>query len=288
VRFSVGDGITWDVVRPERIRVAGLDMAGFRDRGTIVDLRTIPHPAVTLGLVFGAGRIAVDDGTGQRPADGLVYGLGLGYGAVRVWGTEMSCLQVRLSPAVARAVLGVSLAELDGTTLALDDLWGRDAARIREQLEDATSWDERFALTEAVIARRCARGPSVDPEVAWAWDEMIAGDGMVRVDGLADEVGWSRKRLWSRFRAQIGMPPKRAAQLVRFDLAAHRLVAGHDVARVAADGGYTDQSHLHREVVSFTGVTPTTVAREPFLLVDHLAWPNHTFVNLSAVRRVRL
>lgn len=274
MRFTVGDEITWDVARPDRVTVAGVDMAGFHDHGTLVDLRTIPHPAVTLGLLFGDGWAAVDDGRGRRERGSLVYGLDLGYGAVRVWGAEVSCLQVRLSPVLARAVLGVSLAELAGATVALDDLWGADAARIRDQLTQAPTWAERFALTEAWIARRCAEH-AVDPEVAWTWRRMVAGRGMVRVDGLAQDVGWSRKRLWTRFRSQIGLSPKRAARLVRFDRAAHRLVAGHAAARVAADAGYADQSHLHREVVSFSGVTPTTLASEPFLLVDDIAWPGH-------------
>jgi AraC-like DNA-binding protein len=110
--------------------------------------------------------------------------------------------------------------------------------------------------------------------VAWAWNRILVGRGRVRVDRLAAEVGWSRKRLWSRFHAQIGLPPKRVAKLVRFDHAAHRLAAGEDIARVAADGGYADQSHLHRDVVAFTGTTPATVAGEPWLAVDEIAWPD--------------
>ena len=55
---------------------------------------------------------------------------------------------------------------------------------------------------------------------------------------------WSRKRLLSRFRSQIGLNPKRALQLIRFDVAAHRLAAGHSPAAAAAAGGYVDQSHL--------------------------------------------
>ena len=116
----------------------------------------------------------------------------------------------------------------------------------------------------------------MDPEVAWAWNRMLAGRGQVRVDRLGAEVGWSRRRLWSRFHAQIGLPPKRAATLVRFDHAAHRLAAGDAAARVAADGGYADQSHLHRDVVAFTRTTPVTVAAEPWLAVDDIAWPGRT------------
>jgi len=177
-------------------------------------------------------------------------------------------------PRWSRAVLGVSPADLDGAVAALDDIWGRQASHIREQLNDASSWEERFALTDALLARRRQTESPVDPEVAWAWHRILVGRGQVRVDVLAAEVGWSRKRLWSRFHSQIGLPPKRAAKLVRFDHAAHRLAAGEDAARVAADGGYADQSHLHRDVVAFTSATPATLAGEPWLAVDDTAWPD--------------
>src|SRR5215472_10590012 len=73
-----------------------------------------------------------------------------------------------------------------------------------------------------------------------------------------------------RFRSQIGLPRKRAAQLIRFDHAAHRLAAGHSAALVAADSGYADQSHLHRDVMTFTGVTPRAVSVAPWLAVDDI------------------
>lgn len=270
----------WDVAPPARPgRVAGVGMAGFRDLGLAPEgERVIPHPGATLVLDFGPGPLVVDDAEGRRNRGSLVAGLGFGSGGATVRGTSFEAVQVRLSPPVARAVLGVSPAELDGAATALDDVWGPEAARIRERLSGTSSWDERFAITDALIARRCASGPRADPEVAWAWRRIVAGRGRVRVDRLAAEVGWSRKRLWARFHAQIGLPPKRAARLVRFDHAAHRLAAGQDPARAAAEAGYADQSHLHRDVVAFTGTTPAAVAGEPFLAVDDIAWGGHPAV----------
>lgn len=250
-------------------------MAGFRDQGMAPEgHRMIPHPAVTLVLDLGAGPPVVEDVAGRQHRGSLVAGLGLG-GAVWVRGQNIACVQMRLSPVVARAILGVAPAELNGYVVTLDDLWGRQASRISEQLGEVSSWQDRFALIEALLARRREAGSPVEPEVAWAWHRIVVSRGLVRVERLAAELGWSRKRLWSRFHAQIGLPPKRAAKLVRFDHAAHRLAAGHDAAGVAADGGYADQSHLHRDVMEFAGVTPAAVAHEPFLAVDDVAWPSH-------------
>ncbi|MEV8066401.1 helix-turn-helix domain-containing protein [Streptomyces sp. NPDC085995] len=272
--FTHGAAV-WDVACPQRpSRVAGLTMAGFRVR-ELDGLRMVPHPAVTLLLEFGAGSPVVDWAAGRQQRGSIVAGPGLGAGgAVRARGENVECVQVRLSPVIARAVLGASPADLGDTVVSLDDLWGREASRIRERLGEVPSWQGRFALTEALLARRHEAGPPVDPEVAWAWQRIVGSRGLARVDGLAAEVGWSRKRLWSRFRSQLGLPPKRAVKLVRFDHAAHRLVAGERAARVAADAGYADQSHLHRDIMAFTGATPATVAGEPFLAVDPIAWPS--------------
>ncbi|MEV4313477.1 helix-turn-helix domain-containing protein [Actinocrispum sp. NPDC049592] len=260
----------WDITCPKRpSRLPGVTMAGFGDRGiTPPGLRLIPHPSVTLILVFG-GTIAVEDATGRRQQGSFVTGLGFGEALRALRAEAFECLQVRLSPVVAHAVLG---AGMDNTVVSLDDLWGREAARISTQLGERSSWEDRFEWFDDWLARRCAAASPVDPEVSWAWRRIVATRGTVRIEHLATELGWSRKRLWTRFHTQLGLPPKRAAKLVRFDHAVHHLVAGHDPARVAADTGYTDQSHLHRDIHTFTTLTPTTVINEPFLAVDDIAW----------------
>jgi len=264
-------------------------MAGFSDRSAdLVDLPVVPYPAVTLVIDLGNSPLLVEHASARAQPGSLAAGLAPG--AVRARGQDIECLQIRLSPVIAHAVLGGG-AELGGKVVALDDLWGRDAARAGEQLRAAGSWDDRFAIAQVALARRYEAGRAVDPEIAFAWGQMVTSRGQVRIERLAAETGWSRKRLWSRFRSQIGLTPKRAAQLIRFDHAAHRLAAGHSAALVAAEGGYADQSHLHRDVMTFTGATPTAVAAAPWLAVDPIAWaplsphPGHDSSQPSPRRR---
>ena len=246
-------------------------MAGFRQRiPALVDIAMIAHPSVTLIVDLSEAGGIVYDAHGRRQRGSFVAGLLPGQ--LRAGGWSGECLQIRLSPVVAAAVFGASI-ELTGTVAALDDVWVRDAWQVEEKLRAATSWDERFTIAAEVLRRRLGARPAVDPEVAYSWRRTVISRGQLRVDGLADEVGWGRKRLWSRFRSQIGLPPKRAAQLVRFDHAAHLLAAGHAVASVAAQSGYVDQSHLHRETKAIAGVTPTAVATAPWLAIDDVAWP---------------
>ncbi|MFI6318545.1 helix-turn-helix domain-containing protein [Nonomuraea sp. NPDC050556] len=253
-------------------RLPGVSMAGFRQLVPArVDLDMVPHPAVTLLVDLSEGEATVYD-TCLRHERGSVV-VGLLPGKLRAAGSGMGeYLQIRLEPVAAAAVLGAP-AELSGALVALEDVWGRDAARVEERLRAVSSWEERFTLAAEILRRRMGARP-VDPEVAHTWRRMRDGKGRVRVDGLAGEVGWSRKRLWARFRSQLGITPKRAAQLVRFDHAAHLLAAGHAVAGVAAESGYVDQSHLHREARAFAGLTPAGVAAAPWLAIDDVAWPD--------------
>ncbi|WP_255638463.1 AraC family transcriptional regulator [Amycolatopsis sp. DSM 110486] len=253
-----------DIAVPPR-RLPGIRMAGFRQAVPApVDITMVAHPAVTVlvDLSDGLGYEAF----GRRGRGSVV--VGLCPGELRAAGRIGECLQIRLEPAVSAAVLGDTL----NGAVSLEDVLGLDAARWEDRLRAAASWDDRFALAAELLRRRLG-SRRVDPEVAQSWRQTLAARGLARVEGLADEVGWSRKRLWARFRTQLGITPKRAARLVRFDHAAHLLASGRAPAEVAAESGFADQSHLHHEVRAFSGLTPAAVAVAPWLAIDDVAWP---------------
>ncbi|AZM56572.1 AraC family transcriptional regulator [Streptomyces sp. WAC 01529] len=246
----------WEVARPRGgTPFDGVDVAGFRDRDARgFDSWVLPQPTVTVVLEFGGDSLAVEQADGTKALGGLAAGMAPG--PTRIRGQRVDCVEIRLSPVAAYASLGLSPADREGRVIDLADLWGRHERWLRERLAATPTWEGRFALVSAFLAERVGSGPPVDPEVAAAWRHIVVRRGQVRVNDLAQSCGWSRKRLWSRFGAQIGMTPKRAAMLVRFDRAARGLSAGRDTSETAAACGYADQSHLHRDVRDFAGCTP--------------------------------
>ncbi|MET8799852.1 helix-turn-helix domain-containing protein [Nocardia sp. NPDC004568] len=273
--FDSDTGVEWEIGPPSRV-VPGrrAAMIGFRDHSASgLDLRVADIPAVTVLVEFGGDGLTVESAGGRRELTAFVAGCASG--AMRINGARPACVEARLSPIQAYSLLGVAPAELEGTVVDLTELWGSRAGLLQERLAAAVTWEQRFALTEAFLAGRDDPTRAMDPEVAVSWQRIVTSRGQIRVGELAEACGWSRKRLWARFHAQVGLTPKRAAMLVRFRHAVDGLVAGGSAADIAASCGYTDQSHLGRDMSSFVGVTPATLTRKvlnPFSKRRHQAW----------------
>jgi len=170
-----------------------------------------------------------------------------------------SYVEVWLTPLGAYTLLGLPMDQLSGQTVDLVEVLGGDGRRLAEQLRETPSWRQRYALLDRFLLGRIARGPQPSAEVGWAWRRLVASGGAVPIGRIAAEVGWSHRHLIARFSQQVGLRPKTAARLVRFDAMMRRIDPGRPLewGRLAADAGYADQAHLVRDFRQFTGTTPT-------------------------------
>ncbi len=174
-------------------------------------------------------------------------------------------LQVNLTPLGAYALFAVPMHTLSSCTVSLEDLLGADVARLVERLHDAPAWDARFTLLDDALRARLARGPQPSRDIAWAWSRLLETGGRVSVGSLAAELGRSRKHLAIGFRDLIGLAPKAASRVLRFERAVDSVLAGDATswARIAHECGYYDQAHFNRDFRRFAGSTPTEfVARQ--------------------------
>ncbi|MGV0743367.1 helix-turn-helix domain-containing protein [Mycolicibacterium sp. XJ870] len=176
------------------------------------------------------------------------------------------CMQQWLTPLGAYRLLGgVPMQALSGQLVDLTDVLGAGIRRLADQLRETPSRRRQFELLDAYLLRWAQDGPEPAPEVDWAWRRLMATGGKLPIHRLAAEIGWSHKHLITRFRQQVGLAPKTAARLVRFD-AVWRRLANHPPARwdqVAVECGYADQAHLIRDFRQFTGASPTEFPAHP-------------------------
>jgi AraC-like DNA-binding protein len=166
-------------------------------------------------------------------------------------------VQLALTPAGARSLLGVPAGELASAVVPLDELL--PAGELIERMADAHTWAARFAVLDAVLSRGAGRLPAPADGLCHAWRVLTEHGGRVRIADLAVEVGWSRRHLAERFTAEYGLTPKEAARVMRFERST-RLLRRPDrppLADVAAACGFYDQAHLAREWNDFGGCPPS-------------------------------
>lgn len=167
-------------------------------------------------------------------------------------------MAVELTPLGCRALLGLPARVLWNLSLEADEVMGRVGAELRERLHGAAGWPARFAVCDDVFGRLLGTDDAMAPEVRAAWRLAVASGGAMPVSDIAGEVGWSRRQLNRRFSDELGLPPKLALRVVRFERARRmlQLATRPSIAEVAAACGYYDQPHLNRDFVELAGVPP--------------------------------
>jgi AraC-like DNA-binding protein len=197
---------------------------------------------------------------------------------------------VRFNPGAAPSVLGVPASELVDLSVGADELWGRSALALGEALAAAASPGEAAAKLEAAIMARLADAAEPDPITMEAARRLLPGRTR-DVTSLPSELYISESQLRRRLREATGFAPKLLHRMLRFQgflaLAQGYEHPSRELARLAADAGYADQSHLTRESAKLAGLSPRTLLRN----TERYCGPTHdhaaSYVPLLPARRRR-
>jgi AraC-like DNA-binding protein len=213
-----------------------------------------PPVALVSLIVTLEGPVTVD---GEALPGAWLGGLGGVCEAVTLASSHAS-LDLKLHPLGAYALCGRSLRELDGGCIELADLWGPEGRRLEERLHGAGGWDARIDVLEGFLLRRATGAPSPHPLVMAAWSRLRESGGTVRIGALARELTCSRRHLTALFHEQVGLGPKAASRLLRFQRVCERIqVSPGRWADLAYHHGYSDQAHLNRDFRELADTTPS-------------------------------
>lgn len=239
--------------------------------------RGLPSPYLTLIFTMDDPLVVaqqVDRNRAEGRYDALLGGLHTAP-AIVVHEGRQSGIQVAVSPLASRALFGLPAGELAGIDGHAADVIGASwVDQVREKLLDSSRWPGRFAALDAHLCGLAALDRDVPAEVRRAWLRLRQTGGRIPIQTLAQETGWSARHLRSKFQIETGLTPKQAARVFRFDRARHALArAPHtNLAALAAEHGYVDQSHLVREFQALAGCSPTTWLAEEFRNIQDGHW----------------
>ena len=259
---------SWEMVHaaPDpRLRAHVLSYCSYDERTTSFARRR-ELPSVRVVMIVNLGepiRVSAPrrDGWSEQ-AVGFVAGLHDTYALTETRGSQAG-MQIDFTPLGAHLLFGLPMDELAQRVVTLEELFGARGVLLREALAEAPGRLERFALVDEFLLELLDDARSPVPSVTRALHRLHESGGTAAVGSIAAEIGCSRRHLISRFREQVGVPPKLLARILRFERAVALVDAGTSMgwAEIAQSCGYYDQAHLIRDFNQFAGSPPSEFAR---------------------------
>jgi AraC-like DNA-binding protein len=207
--------------------------------------RTVPNGGVEIACRLGSAPRVIGPQAGPT---------------VAVLAPGATVVGVRLRPGAAPAALGMPASEVVDLELDAGELWG---AELGERLAAAATAEDAGALLESAVLLRVRDAEAPDPLVAEGVTRLVHARD---VTSLGASLHLSHSQLRRRFLAATGFGPKTLHRMLRFQgflaRASQRPRPSTEIALLAAEAGYADQSHLTREAQRLAGQTPLALLRE--------------------------
>jgi AraC-like DNA-binding protein len=133
----------------------------------------------------------------------------------------------------------------------LGEVWP-DGDELAERVAEAPDARGRLAVLTDVVRERLVGATIPDPLVRAAVSDLRSPG--TPIEHLSKRLGVSERTLRRRFDDNVGYSPRTLARILRLQRFLGLAAEGGDLARIAAEAGYSDQPHLTRECVRLAGL----------------------------------
>lgn len=168
-------------------------------------------------------------------------------------------LGIRFRPGMWSGQFQIPAISVTDRIVPLEELWGQKSRTLLDEWSNAKSVEECFVMMTQSLRAADSRTP-IQRALAW----MEQSRGQASLDWLARQAGLSARQFRRACLQHTGLSPKFLARVLRFRHAlsqVHAEAGAH--AGLAADCGYTDQSHFISEFREFSGRTPSEYLLRP-------------------------
>lgn len=145
---------------------------------------------------------------------------------------------------------------LDQAANTFHEFPGHDFPDVKKTVEQFATYLDKFYLDKLSTPKYSVLNCALD---------IYRNIGSVRVEALAKKYSMTERQLERQFKQQVGLPPKKLADLERFRraFAMLNIRAKQSIQEIAWDCGYFDHAHMTNDFKRFTGQPPTA-----FILSD--------------------
>ncbi len=173
----------------------------------------------------------------------------------------------RFQPGAIAAWLRLPATELLGARAPLETFWGAEARRLADWAAEAGSVEAIADRLAAELSKRASRDERQDDATASQIFRLIGSDNASYTHlmrRLTTQLGSSERTIRRSCHEMFGYGPKTLDRILRFQrfLSLMRSSAAVQLAQLAAEAGYADQSHLTRETRELAGFAPGAIAAQ--------------------------
>jgi AraC-like DNA-binding protein len=203
---------------------------------------TLPHPCVHVVFDRGQGRVT---GVQSRRFRRRIQGQS------RVFG-------IKFRPAAFQPVLGAPLSQLTDRTVSVRSVFGREGIALKDAILAEPDVRRCVTLAQDFLRRRLPPMPEPIARMRDLVERLAADASVTRMEQVAALAKLEPRNLQRRFSAAVGVSPKWVLKRYRLHEAAEQLARAQvpDMASLALQLGYFDQSHFIRDFKALVGCSP--------------------------------
>lgn len=218
--------------------------------------RLIPMGCVEV-IIFKAGKSKTNDDLADIPQF-FIGGNRNSYLEMTPQSGELYYISILFQPYGARLFFDLPIDEVFNQLVSMEDIEDKSWMELRTRITDTSDIHTDINLIENFLTKKLYNNKFTHMERIINSVETISTVSDIRMTALAEGACLSQKQFNRVFQNYVGYNPKEYMRLVRFNKVFNLLKTTHllDLAQVAQEFGYSDQSHMIREFKAFAGYTP--------------------------------
>lgn len=153
---------------------------------------------------------------------------------------------------------GLPMNELTNSMETFTDLFGSKGVVLQRHLLETDDINLRANLIQEFLVSRLQKNDTHNLLVDYIIDRISLSNGLLKINDLEKETGYSNRYIRMLFDQYVGVSPKRFAEIVRFNKFHMALIKkpNDEFFENMLYEYYFDQSHFIKTFKRFTGLTP--------------------------------